>query len=409
MSKKYIFFIFLFQIIYSQNIIQEISFYKNPSENSYYWIENNNYGLGSSLYDLEIKKEFLTKDFEIFSSIIFSYSDDSKLRFKEVFLKKRVSNNTFLKIGKYYRDFSVYLDDELSSGSLLISTNAEALPKIGLLSKIEINDKFNVRLGISHAKLAKSKVYNEEPKIHEKFIYLDILMNEKEKFSIGLVHEAIWGGSSYRLGKQPDSFRDFLKILISADKGKTEGEPHTNALGNHLGIWDFVYEKKINSKKLSFYYQHLFEDTSGLRFANKTDGLWGLRLNNYINNLDILIEYFTTKNQSINPPYVDEFYYNHGVYDEGWSYKGKTLGSPFISSTDSSIKNEFEIIYIGLNYKFSSKNSLKFICSKPLEPTEPAQFKVVAERKYKNKSFDFYALNNLNNTIGLGINLRLSF
>ena len=361
------------------------------------------------MYNLEIKTEFLAEDSEVFSSIIFSDSNKKKLRFKEVFFKKRVSNNTFFKIGKYYRDFSTYLDDELSSGSLLISHNAEALPKISLLSKIEINDKYNFRVGVSHAKLAKSKVYNEEPKIHEKFIYLDILMNEKEKFSIGLVHEAMWGGSSYRLGEQPDSFRDFLKVLISADQELVEGEPHANALGNHLGIWDFVYEKKINSKKISLYYQHLFEDTSGLRFANKTDGLWGLRLNNYINDLDILIEYFTTKNQSINPPYVDEFYYNHGVYDEGWSYKGKTLGSPFISSTNSSIKKEFEIIYIGFNYKLSSKNSLKVICSKPLESSESAHFKVVAGRRYKNKSFDFFALNNLNNNIGLGINFRLSF
>lgn len=395
--------------MYSQNIIQEISFNKNPYENSYYWIENNNYGQGSNLYNLEIKKDFLTDDFEVFSSIIFSDSNERKLRFKEAFFKKKVSNNTFFKIGKYYRDFSTYLDDELSSGSLLISKNAEALPKIGLLSKIEINDKYNIRLGISHAKLEKSKVYNEEPKIHEKFIYLDILMNEKEKFSVGLVHEAMWGGSSYRLGQQPDSFRDFLKVLISGDQEKAGGEPHANALGNHLGIWDFVYEKKINSKHLSFYYQHLFEDTSGLRFANKTDGLWGLRLNNYINNLDFLIEYFTTKNQSIDPPYVDEFYYNHGVYDEGWSYRGKTLGTPFISSTDSSLKQEFEILYIGFDYKLSSKNSLKFICSKSLGSKESAHFKVITGRKYKNMLFDFFAVNNLNNTIGLGMNLRMLF
>ena len=261
-------------------------------------------------------------------------------------------------------------------------------------------------MGISHAKLEKSKVYNEEPKIHEKFIYLDILMNEKEKFSIGLVHEAMWGGSSYRLGQQPDSFRDFLKVLISGDQEKAGGEPHANALGNHLGIWDFVYEKKINSKHLSFYYQHLFEDTSGLRFANKTDGLWGLRLNNYINNLDFLIEYFTTKNQSIDPPYVDEFYYNHGVYDEGWSYRGKTLGTPFISSTDSSLKQEFRDSLHWIQLQTFLKKFTTFICSKSLGSKESAHFKVITGRKYKNMLFDFFAVNNLNNTIGLGINLE---
>ena len=31
---------------------------------------------------------------------------------------------------------------------------------------------------------------------------------------------------------------------------------------------------------LTFYYQHIFEDTSGIRFANKYDGLWGLEIIN---------------------------------------------------------------------------------------------------------------------------------
>ena len=36
--------------------------------------------------------------------------------------------------GRYYRDYSRYLNDELSSGSILISNNAQAMPKIGVVS-----------------------------------------------------------------------------------------------------------------------------------------------------------------------------------------------------------------------------------------------------------------------------------
>ena len=42
-------------------------------------------------------------------------------------------------------------------------------------------------------------------------------------------------------GNQPSAFKDFLKIIISAD-GHDEGGSHVNALGNHLGIWDFYYQ-----------------------------------------------------------------------------------------------------------------------------------------------------------------------
>ena len=70
-------------------------------------------------------------------------------------------------------------------------------------------------------------------------------------------------------------FNDFWKVFISADGEKVEGQPHANALGNHLGIWDFYLNKKNKSNVLKFYYQHFFEDTGGLRFQNRSDGLWG--------------------------------------------------------------------------------------------------------------------------------------
>jgi hypothetical protein len=83
-------------------------------------------------------------------------------------------------------------------------------------------------------------------------------------------------------GKFPSSFNDFWKVFISADGEKLEGQPHANALGNHLGIWDFYYSKKNKSNIFKFYYQHFFEDTSGLRFQNRFDGLWGFEYNRFI-------------------------------------------------------------------------------------------------------------------------------
>ena len=94
---------------------------------------------------------------------------------------------------------------------------------------------------------------------------------------------------------------------------------------------EFIFKKNNNNRILKVYYQHFFEDTSGLRFRNEIDGLWGLELNNYIQNSTFLLEYLHTTHQNMDPPYVAEAYYNHGVYQKGWSYKNYTLGNPLIN------------------------------------------------------------------------------
>ena len=125
-----------------------------------------------------------------------------------------------------------------------------------------------------------------------------------------------------------------------------------------MGIWDFFIITKNSDKKLKFYYQHFFEDTSGLRFANKTDGLWGIEFQNFIKNNTILIEYLNTFNQNIDPPYVDDSYYIHGLYQSGWSYKGYTLGNPFI---DFKNNNPSKVMHLGMKRILDDKYNFKFL------------------------------------------------
>ena len=77
-----------------------------------------------------------------------------------------------------------------------------------------------------------------------------------------------------------------------------------NAIGNHLGMTELFFQKNNNNQTLKLYYQHFFEDTSGLRFRNEIDGLWGIELKNYIPDTVILFEYLDTTHQDMNPPYV---------------------------------------------------------------------------------------------------------
>ena len=169
--------------------------------------------------------------------------------------KYHINKNTFIKFGKYYRDFSQYLNDNLSSGSILISNNARAMPKIGLFSKKIVKERFYLKYGISNAFFEESEIYLIAPQLHEKFIYAEV-KNNNWIYGLGFVHEAIWGGETIHDGKQPSKFSDFLKVFIAADGDREIHQPHANALGNHLGIWDFYLIKENNSKKLKIYYQH---------------------------------------------------------------------------------------------------------------------------------------------------------
>tara|TARA_B100001173_G_scaffold20819_1_gene16624 strand:+ start:1627 stop:2871 length:1245 start_codon:yes stop_codon:yes gene_type:complete len=357
--------------LYSQEINNKYSLVLSPEISNQWWSKYNNYGQNPSEiyfnYNTNYKRENINVALKVFAS-------KDKIYIGESFVQSKVFNNTYLKAGKYYKDFSSYLNDSLSSGSLLISNNAEPIPKVGILSsyKFKKSQKFDFNFGIAHAVLAKSKIYKTAPMLHEKFIYLNYFKDQNE-FSIGFIHEAIWGGSTEEYGDFPHSYKDFLKVFISADGPLLDGEPHANALGNHLGIWDFYYKRIVNDKELKLYYQHFFEDTSGLRFDNKSDGLWGIELSNFFKQTDILFEYLNTMNQDSNPPYVNENYYNHYQYQEGWSYKGYGIGNPFINYLDN---NPSKVFHVGISTNELNQYSYKLLLSRKINTSDYIKYQI---------------------------------
>ena len=358
------YFLLLFNLIIAQDSDLSVNFRTQPSDSSLWWIENNNYGKSYNNDELEIIWSLNNKKNFIILNISNTYDEKNKFNFGESYIKHTISDNTFLKFGLYYRDFSTYLNSDLSLGSILISNNAKPFPKIGIVSSKKIN-RFNFRFGMLHGKLKRNSIYTKAPSVHEKFLYMDIPMENNQSFSIGLVHEALWAGATNELGNFPNSFKDFLKVFISADgHDPTKPLSHANALGSHLGIWDFAYKYNLQSEKqFMFYYQHIFEDTSSLRFANKIDGLWGFQFYDSINNYKILLEYLNTTNSGIDPPYQADTYYWNYQYQDGWKFDGKVIGNPYINpesgprgvygheqlkvlhfASDFNIKNEYNIL-----------------------------------------------------------------
>jgi len=356
--------IIITQAILIENIVGQeaehlLKVHYNPTDQSYFWLENNNYGKNIIKNEIEYNFKFSTKKTDYRIGLSNAYSKSKDFSFSESFIKHNFSDNTFLRLGRYYRDFSMYLNDDLSSGSMLVSKNARTMPKIGLVSSQKIKKKSNITFdfGLAHGFFDKNYYYPKAPYLHEKFIYINI-RNNNYLISIGFVHEAMWGGSNWS-GDLPSTFKDFTKVFIADDDQDFGIGGHTNAVGNHLGIWDFYYEKNNGDQLLKLYYQHFFEDTSSLRFINKTDGLWGVELENYIPDTNIVLEYLDTSHCCIDPPYQDDDYYGNYQYIGGWKYQNNILGNPFVNNLpplDEWVRNRelTRLVHLGIKGNIQS-------------------------------------------------------
>ena len=167
---------------------------------------------------------------------------------------------------------------------------------------------------------------------------------------IGVNHWAQWGGTSNnpKIGKQPHSFKDFMRVVCgkSGDSQATISD-QVNVLGAHYGTYDFKLTYQHPDWQCSAYYQHYFNDLSGMVFENNLDGLWGAELtlphSSWLKK--VVVEYITTRNQSGPFHFIwfdhekypgvgggGDDYYNNGEYRTGFSYANRAIGSPLLLS-----------------------------------------------------------------------------
>ena len=374
----------------------------NPTDSDYWWLEKNNFGIKPDNFHFQSTWTLKTLKTTYVINIL-GQDDKEKIYFNESFIKHNFSDKTFLRLGRYYKDFSSYMNDELSSGHMLISHNAEPMPKVGLVTSQKINkfDRFTFDFGIAHGVFDKNDFYTKAPLLHEKFLYMNFKKNNYQ-IGFGLVHEVMWAGSTAKLGDQPNTFKDFIKVFFSEDGEKMSGDAHANALGNHLGIWDLFFQKKNNNQTLKLYYQHIFEDTSGLRLRNEIDGLWGAELKNYIPNTTILFEYLDTTHCCIDPPYVDDQYYDNYQYDLGWSYKNYTLGNSFISRLPFTTT---KVLHMGASGQISSYY-YQIKVSRKIDISDTMKYKINIVKEINNQNkINIFIVNDSNQSNGIGIGI----
>ena len=336
-----------------QSINSEIHFLENKKNP--FWISSNNGGTYSkgSIINFKIFDELkiLKYGFEI----LFPLNQSEVLLFNQAYLRLN-SNNFYFQIGKKSKNA---ISTILSSGSLVESSNAIPIPKILIGTKnynnISIlNIKFQYLIKISHGWINNTE-YIKNPYLHEKSLKLKKEIFKNTSTILGLNHMAMWAGETIKHGKQPAELNDFFRIMFALPGGNNSiNQEQKNSLGNHLGAWTFSYEKKYEGKVLSLYMEHPFEDESGARWIlNEFDGLYGLNISQKESHLisNLTYEYINTMDQSghegaSDSTYGWDNYYNHYIYQSGWTNNGRVIGNPLftLGSNKSRYSNNQYII-----------------------------------------------------------------
>lgn len=292
-------------------------------------------------------------------------------RYKNVYVQQIYAElgyrSLLLRVGSK-ENYSSLWDRSLSSGDMILSPNARPIPEINLsmpeftvvpLTKGWMQVKGDFAVGRSFdtkylEDFVKTKqTYNTDVLWHHKSLYVRIKDTQNEfPFSgtIGVQHWAQWGGTSSNpnIGKQPQSLKDFIRVVCGSEGGgDATVSDQINVLGNHYGSYDFKLEYTQPDWKLATYYQHYFDDKSGMIFVNGTDGLWGVQLDlpKFPWLRKVVSEYFVTRNQSGPFHFIDfdhdkykgpgggaDNYYNNGEYQTGVSYFNQAIGNPLILS-----------------------------------------------------------------------------
>lgn len=272
-----------------------------------------------------------------------------------------------LSIGSMERSGGI-LDPVLSSGDMAHGTNAAPIPEINLrmeefqpvpLTNRWLRVKGDFAMGrsldanyLERHITAEHRPYNTDILWHHKSLFFQI--GREDRFpllcTLGVQHWAEWGGKSSTdpERKQPTGLRDMLRVILGSGGGDgSTTSDAINVLGNHYGTYDLKLSYISSCMNLHLYYQHYFDDKSGMAFTNGLDGLWGGEMsfptNPYLPT--VLLEYLTTRSQS-GPLHFIEYdhtkyegpgggcdnYYNNGEYATGVSYYQRTLGNPLMPS-----------------------------------------------------------------------------
>lgn len=288
--------------------------------------------------------------------VVGNVATESRVLLPELYAKGRWKAIE-LAVGRW-RQLTGLGDSTLSSGFINGSGNAIPIPKVQLATRGYVPLGFTKRFVALNAGFVHGwfiGAYIQGSYLHQKYLYLRLgKPTSRFKGYLGVNHEVQWAGQADYLkgstaavnGKLPSQFKYYPAVVLGTRPDSWQTDDYTSFdgaywFGNGLGSMDLGVEMKTQTGTWLLYHQHIYEDLSGLLWINAPDGLTGLSWHRTANSQRgwlnrVVVEYLTTTNQSgstfdYNAKYQGaDNYFNHGQYIEGWSYMGRTIGTPFI-------------------------------------------------------------------------------
>lgn len=256
-----------------------------------------------------------------------------------------------------------FVDTTLTSGAYAWSGNALPIPKV------QIGTIGFAPLGFTKGVIAINTFFNhgwfndgfvQHSYLHQKAFYMRVgKPHWRVKLYGGGNDEVQWGGYAPGLvgapglaenGYLPSNLNAFFRVVttirgtgyfppqgtISVDQG--------NRIGNHLGSFDLGMDLTLGSVQIMMYRQNLYETGSLFYLTNIQDGLNGIRIQRResgagVFSVDrVVVEFFYSKSQG-GPEFIltdpkrrgRNNYFNQLQYRDGWTYMGRTIGTPFFT------------------------------------------------------------------------------
>lgn len=350
-----------------------------------FWLRSNQYGevpIENQVFSLRATatKDFDTqkRDSQNRKKLLYAYGARAVINvgranqflFSELYGKVRYGAFEF-QVGRQKEIFGL-VDSTLSIGSFVWSGNALPVPKIQIsvpnYTPILKNGLIAVKGNFAHGWFGSGDS-TLHYFLHQKSIYFRVgKPNWRFKFHGGMNHQVQWGGkptvpflqggTNAFITKYGSGLDAFVHVAtgISLNEGYYKDNDGIsgeggNRLGNHLGTIDLALEYENNKTKWMLYRQSIYEDGSLFLLSNISDGLLGLSIQRkgVKNGLKkITFEYLNTSNQGgsfqsgnavanvINELRGADNYFNNSTYDDGWTYRRQTIGTPFLMPLNAS-------------------------------------------------------------------------
>jgi hypothetical protein len=307
------------------------------------------------------------------------YDGTNELRFQQAWINGRIG---FLNLGFGSKEECYDLhESSISSGSLLYSRNARPILNLVIATRGYTPVPYTKEYVQFDALLAHGwfgpDEYVKNAWLHQKHFMVKLGGSLPVNFAMGLRHYAVWAGTSpdTSVGKLPSGLKAFRTVFFSESMDPDPNVPPNetlNKLGNHLGSWVYSLEFKFAEMEAGLGYETIFEDYSGFSKLLMRDGLWSawLKPGKKLTFLEeFRYEFLDTRYQSgTRPDYGMDNFFNHFLYLSGWTYHGRTLGSPLITSPVLTGQEEWFLVnnrvkahHLGAAFNFKSTTEFKIL------------------------------------------------